>query len=125
MPRVTAEDVQSIFPSTLNLEPFIFAASTLVDLYFATSGYGVQQLCEIERFWAAHLASAPDPRVTSKTLGNTKIDYQTRKPATGLQSTSYGETVLLLDTENIIAAAQAQQEQAAAEAVKYATFAID
>lgn len=123
MARVTVQDVQSIYPTNADVLPFIFTASLLTDLYFGASGYSAEQLGLIEMYWAAHIATGGSAGVVETKLGDTSVRYSDRDVKAGLSSTRFGETVLLLDTDHILAAASAAEEVAVT--LKPASFYID
>jgi hypothetical protein len=98
MPRVTAEDIREIFPTTTNPLPFILAASLLVDTYQERAGWSLGLATEIERWWTAHLmAVASNGAVTRLELGNTTVVTASPKLGDGLKGTPFGQQVLLMD----------------------------
>lgn len=101
--RVTDADVKAILKTTVNTMPFIYAANILVTQHFATAGYDDAHMMELERWWAAHLVCMRDPRLTSKSLSDTKLDFEKAQMGKGLEATAYGQQVLSLDTLGILA----------------------
>lgn len=96
MPRVDAEDVLAIRPSTKDPIPFILTASLLVDQYLLDEELSEAFLTEIEKWWSAHLAEIADPLVTSKKLGETQVTISHGKLGEGLASTRYGQQVIMM-----------------------------
>lgn len=101
--RTTKQDIWAILETTVDPGPFMHTAHLLVEAYLGGAGYSEALLAEIERWWAAHLCCTNDARVTSVTMGQTRVVYQKIKEGTGLLSTSYGQQVLMLDTKGILA----------------------
>lgn len=104
--RATPAQVKEILDTTLSepeLLPFLLAASTLVDTYLGTSSLAVGLLREMERWWAAHLVCVRDPRFTQITTDGQAMTFQRGPAREGLQSTSYGQQVLLFDSTGILA----------------------
>jgi hypothetical protein len=95
--RVSDSDVQAIFPTTLNTQPFIETASVYVDTYLTGSGTPEPVLREIERYLAAHFACCADPRATDIGDGDTRVRLQRGQDGTGFASTQYGQAALALD----------------------------
>lgn len=102
--RVSDADVKEIFPTTLNTQPFILAASAMVDHYLAQAAMSSALLREIERWLAAHLACAADPRLVEAGTDGDRLKYASGTLGTGLSSTPYGQAVLSMDTSGILAA---------------------
>lgn len=99
--RVTASEVQEIFKTDITLDPFIIAANQIVNEKLINKGLSDDQLKEIERWLAAHLAATSDRRANSKDMGDASIDYGTKR-GLGLNSTTYGQQVKILDTTGIM-----------------------
>ena len=117
MIRVTAEDVYLLRPSETPAQSFIELAHLLIEQSLATAGYSEPLLTEIERWWAAHLMEAADPRAIDRRLGDTQVKYGTAPDGTGLAATRYGQQVLALDTGGYLLATT--------EALKPASFYVD
>ena len=64
MARVTDAEVKAILDTTLDTAPFIAAATLLVDQHLASAGLAAALLKELERWLAAWLVCARDPRFT-------------------------------------------------------------
>lgn len=103
MARVTDTEVKAILSTTIDTTPFIAAATLIIDANLLTAGLSSDLLKEIERWLSAHLACIRDPRLTSKQLGDTRVAYERGKSGAGLQATSYGQQVAVLDTSGILA----------------------
>ncbi len=102
MPRVVPSDVIAIRPTTQEVLPFLLTASTLVDTYLAQAGLPIALLATIETWLTAHFMAVADPQVTKKDLGDTSVTYAHGTLGKGLESTSYGQQVLLLDTSGTL-----------------------
>jgi hypothetical protein len=100
--RVTATEVKEIMDGLTAtdsiIETFINAASAVIDSVFSgDTTTGVTLLKELERYLAAHFIASTIFRQTSKEkLGEADVTY-TGKWGENLASTSYGQTVRLLD----------------------------
>lgn len=90
---------------TDDLDPFIEAASSLVDSECTASGYDAVKLERIERWLAAHFYVVYAPRRAAEgiaggpqqTIENIKVDL-------GLWNTKYGQQAMMLDTAGNLAA---------------------
>lgn len=107
MARVTHADVTAIMVTTLDTTPFIAAATLLVDAYLLDAGLDAGLLFEIERWWAAHLATIQSPGVSHRRIGDTALQYERGKLGMGLEATLYGQQVLLFDTSGTLAEVEA------------------
>jgi len=95
----TETGVKAIIDTTLTndkVRPFLNAAKEVVANALADEGYSVALLTQIENWLAAHFIAARDPRIASETTGKGSWKYEGRYDL-GLQSTSYGQRVMLLD----------------------------
>jgi hypothetical protein len=87
----------------ITVTPFIEAANALVtELCAPVTDYDATRLELIERWLAAHFYAIRDPRRSSESVGPVKEAYQ-YKVKVGLQVTTYGQQVMLLDTEGALA----------------------
>lgn len=102
MARVSDTEVKKIMNTTIETTPFICTASLIVDEVLSTAGYSEARLKLIELYLSAHLACCTDPRLISETIGKATNNYQIVKGGQGLNSTAYGQQVLLLDSDNIL-----------------------
>ncbi len=99
--RVEDSDVTAIleieepFP---NLVPFITAANQLVTELCVPAGYPEARLKEIERWLAAHLFCVREKQATSESAGGVSTSYA-GQTGMRLEATFYGQTVMMLDTE--------------------------
>lgn len=98
MARVTEEEVKAIFPcpEDADLTPFIESAHIVVDTYLGNDGLEESLLKEIERWLSAHFASARYSVNSKEKVGDVDVTKQ-GKWGMGLESTDYGQKVLLLD----------------------------
>lgn len=109
--RVTAGDVEQIFDTDLTtpqLDAFIASASALVDDQLTGQGLSSAILAEIEKYLAAHFASARDPRESEAAAGGTRTKYQVHV-GPGLSSTDYGARAIALDSTGTLAGIAAQK----------------
>jgi len=103
MARVTAAEVQAIMSSyPADLTAFIAAANVTVTGYLTGKGLEADQLKEIERWLAAHLAELQKPVKESLEMGPMKLKYAQGK--LGLDLTRYGQQVKVLDTSGTLLA---------------------
>lgn len=93
--------------------PFITAANLVVTDKLGGQDLSDDYLEEIERWLAAHLACARDPRHKAEKTGDASVTF-TGNFGEGLQSTPYGQHVLLLDPTGILAKVGAKQVSFAA-----------
>ena len=115
MPRVTATEVKEIMDncplSDAIVETYIEIACAYVNKVFDldpdddSDGTFTDDYVEIERWLAAHMiATTRFRQVQEEKLENATVKY-TGYWSKGLESTSYGQMVLMLDTEGKLAAA--------------------
>jgi hypothetical protein len=111
MPRVENEDVLEIIETTIeDVRPFIEVASLLVTELLGNSSLSTEHLAQIEKWLAAHFVAIRDPRLVQERIGDVSVKYSTgsmtysnsMKDAAGLNETTYGKQVLLLDTTGIL-----------------------
>ena len=99
MARVTEAEVKKIVSTTLTNEeitPFLTAANVLITDILTNEGYGNSLLKEIEKWLAAHLVAIRDPQIEKEKIGEVDATYQ-GKTGLGLNHTSYGQQVMVLD----------------------------
>jgi len=100
MARTTPVEVKEIIDTSLTdsqITAYIGIANTIVTNN-VTCGLAASALEEIERWLTAHLISITQERqVKKEKLGEAELTYA-GEYGTGLKSTSYGQTVLMLDT---------------------------
>jgi len=117
MARTTLAEVKAIMKADLdtvtdaNIEAIIPAASRLVTaLLGSVSGVSSDQLEDIEMYLTAHMATATIERQIKNAGGSgaPEVNY-TGSFYTGLGSTSYGQTVMLLDTTGKLKAADGKR----------------
>lgn len=95
--RVDDAGVKEILDTTVTTTPFITAANLIVDQHLLGHGLTDALLTEIERWLAAHLACTRDPRVAKEALdGEFNVTYE-GQTGLGLNRTSYGQQVKVLD----------------------------
>lgn len=80
----------------------ITAADTYFDQVFANTTIGTDLLNEIGRWFVAHMLAVTHDRMgKNEKVGEARIEY-TGSFAKGLESTTYGQMVLTLDTTGTI-----------------------
>lgn len=104
--RTSVGDTKLIFDTTMSdaqITAFITTANLIVTENLGSSSLSADRLEEIEKWLAAHLASTRDQRQQSRTIdGRTVLTFQ-GKTGTGLNSTYYGQMVLMLDITGTLA----------------------
>ena len=102
--RIEPDDVQAIFPTSLDLQPFIDTATVIVSERLV-GHYTELRLTEIERWLTAHLASTSGSSTGSTgQVSEVRADEISVKYTTeALASTRYGDHVRLLDYKGILA----------------------
>jgi hypothetical protein len=100
--RTNTTDVKQILDTNLDgsvIKAFIDTANTIVgDTLGSDTTLSATQLKEIEKWLAAHLIAATRQRQGSaEKVGDASITYQ-GKTGMGLNSTMYGQQVLMLDS---------------------------
>jgi hypothetical protein len=103
--RVNADEIKEILETELSdptIEAFIGAANLIVTQNLGSSGLSTALLKEIERWLSAHLiASSRERQVKSEAAGLAKVDYDS-KVGLGLDGTTYGQQVKLLDPTGLL-----------------------
>lgn len=98
MARVTTNEVKEIIEtSSTDLSAFIAIATILVDEKLEGSGLDDDTLKEVERWLAAHFLTCKERQKVSTKAGESEDRYNAIN-GTGLNSSTYGQTALLLDT---------------------------
>jgi hypothetical protein len=102
--RVVHAEVVTIFPTTIDTQPFIVGANLLVSERLEPTGsYSAARLHQIELYLSAHFACVADPRVTRMDADGASVTYEGGKMGEGLASTRYGQQVMLLDYLGLLA----------------------
>jgi len=104
--RTTPSLVRSVldptFPSDVNLDPFIDAATVLVDLIEQKPVVGSltnQHLEVVERWLAAHYADVTHKSTrTSESIGAASRSWSLPSVSPGFEGTIYGQQAINLDT---------------------------
>jgi len=106
MARTTNTEVSEILDTSLTgtqIDAYISIASAIITEHLTSCGLSDEELVEIERWLTAHLISITKERqAKSEKLGEAAVTYQGNF-GSGLNSTTYGQTVMLLDTCGILA----------------------
>ena len=100
--RTNVTDVKSILDNTTLSDPvitrFINSANVFITNTLGNSTLTAEVLEEIEMWLSAHFISVSRERMAAKEeAGGAKIEY-VGKTGEGLNSTSYGQTAMALDT---------------------------
>jgi hypothetical protein len=103
--RVTAIEVKAIMPGVNILDAtvglYIVAGSSLIDSVFGATNVDALTI-EIEKWFVAHMiASTQERSPIEEKLGDASVRYHDWK-GDGLESTSYGQMVLLLDRSGLM-----------------------
>lgn len=105
--RVTATEVKEIIETTLTdagVEAYISAANVTITAWLGgNANLTSDQLMEIERWLSAHLIACSERQLRAETAGQAKDEYA-GSFGMGLDFTSYGQQVKMLDTTGILAA---------------------
>lgn len=105
MGRCTGIEVKEILDTALTegeIAPFITAANLIVTDMLSSSALSTAMLKEIERWLAAHFVAIRDPRISREKTEEAEATYH-GKSDMGLNHTSYGQQVRLLDTTGAMA----------------------
>lgn len=111
--RTNGDAVKGIIDTELTAEqvaPFINTANLVVTRELGAEGLSAEILTEIELWLSAHLVAVRDPRVADKRTDDLSLSFEGRSrvgsvEAVGLQTTSYGKQVFLLDPTGKLSAA--------------------
>lgn len=101
--RVVDADIKEIIETDLDTQPFIALASLVVDRHLASAGYTATELMEMERWLAAHYVYIRDPQLREAGADVTRMSFHVGRLGEGLTSTPYGQQVLVLDFQGILA----------------------
>ena len=99
MARATNAEVKELIDTDLTEEqinPFLEDANLLVSAVCGSEGYSNDLMKRIECWLAAHFVAIRDPRIAKEKIGDADATYQ-GKTGLGLQHTSYGQQVMILD----------------------------
>lgn len=105
--RVTVDEVKQIIsvPSTVEVVPFIRIANlTLTKRLGTNTNLSTAQKKEIERWLTAHfLSMGPLRQATYEKIGEAEVSYTGKLDNLGLDATTYGQQVKLMDTTGLLA----------------------
>jgi hypothetical protein len=104
--RVTAIEVKAIMPGVSILDAtvdlYIVAGSLLIDSVFGASNVDALTI-QIEKWFIAHMIASTQNRMAiEEKLGDASVKYHDWK-GEGLNSTPYGQMVILLDRLGLMA----------------------
>lgn len=103
--RTSGTEVKAIFDTSITAEDletgFIADANAFVTAHLSGAGLSDDLLARIEKYVAAHFASAYDQRISQGQAGMTINTYQ-GKWGSGLQGTDYGQRAIDLDTSGTL-----------------------
>lgn len=105
MSRSTSELVGKIIEvdTKIDVDPFIVAASSLVDQVEAATTFSEEKLQLIETWLSAHFYCMRDPRAVSEKAGPVGQTYQS-KVDLNLATSHYGQMAMVLDTSGTLRA---------------------
>lgn len=123
--RVTDDQVKEIIKTTLeDVTPFIKTANTLINDVLAEDiedgNVSAAELIQIELWLSAHFVAIREPRAMSRSTGESSVKYhgQTGK---GLESTPYGQQVMIIDSTGKLADRGKSQKRAGFKAIDFST----
>ena len=96
----TIADVQDIYDGEV-IQPYVDAAIQITEKVLAGCDYSDEDLTEIQRWLAAHVAASgknDDASITRIRQGPREIQRASAAFGKGLESTRYGQMALTLDT---------------------------
>jgi hypothetical protein len=102
MARVTDAEVKTIFDTSIDTTPFITTANLIVTENLGEASLSDDRLKQIELYLSAHLACLRDPRVSQEKIGDASNTHE-GKTGMGLDRTSYGQMVRMLDSTGLLA----------------------
>lgn len=118
--RTTAAEVQEIMDTELTeaqITPYVSSANVFVTDALSSKSLGDDLLEEIERWVAAHMIAVTRERMALKEeAGGAKVEY-TGVYGDGLNSTSYGQMAVALDTSGTLAAMSRKKIEASIVAI--------
>lgn len=106
MARVTDQDVIAILGDTniADLTPFIDIASLVIDQVAEMCGdYSVELLTEMEKWLAAHFATAQEREPTKIRIGDSEESYNWNTEL-GLGSSEFGKRLAMMDYNGCLTA---------------------
>jgi len=107
--RVSASQVKEIIDTTLNdgiiLGNMIDTAHLYTNTHLSSAGHTDDILEKIELYLAAHFVAITEEggALESQKMGDATDEWETSHLGSGLASTRYGQTAVMLDTTGILA----------------------
>lgn len=102
MARVTDAEVKTILDTTIDTTVFITSANLIVTEELGEESLSDDRLKQIELYLAAHFTCLRDPRASQEKMGDASVTYE-GKTGMGLDRTSYGQMVRMLDSTGLLA----------------------
>ena len=102
--RVTEDEVRKIIDTSIDdasISMFIDTANVLINEKLLGSGLSEQLLAKIELYLTAHFITLRDKVLKREEMGESENQYY-GNVGMGLESSSYGQNVLVLDSSNIL-----------------------
>ena len=103
--RTNITEVRAVMDTALEdeeLKPIIEMANRIVTLKLSASTLTAAELKDIETYLTAHLiATGKERQPEEEKVGDVDLRFQ-KKPQEFLKSTTYGQTVLFLDTSGLM-----------------------
>jgi hypothetical protein len=119
--RIKADDLKKIIDTgkrtDVELNPMINTANMLVNELLLNEGYSTDHLVQIELWLAAHFVAIRDPKLSSDSKGGMSAQFQGRTGMAGLEQTSYGTQVMMLDYHGILQRAATSKGKVSFEAL--------
>ena len=112
----TVAAVRAIFSSRnmadASIQSAIDTADVIVDDRLSGAGLATTTLDQIRLYLSAHICCVHKPRQASRSLGRASESYEGVPGGLFLQSTRYGQMVLMLDTSGILSKLQSGDMEA-------------
>ena len=107
--RATEQQVIDIMDPATNftkatITPYLETANAIVTDKLTGAGNSAAIMIQIEKYLAAHIATMTEGKAEQEKIGEASVKYQ-GKTEMGLDFTSYGQMVKLLDPSGLLAAA--------------------
>lgn len=107
---VTAEDVKAIYPTSLDVDPFLEIAQNLADELLSDKGLSEKAMDSIVIYLTAHLLALTEENggLRRQKMGDSDESYRVPgDKAMGFAQTRFGQMAMILDTTGTLAATSA------------------